>query len=329
MKRPVAQIVGTGRAVPARVMTNDEFVSLGLETSDSWIVERTGIRTRHIANATETVATMSAEAARRALERAGMTAPELDLIIVATSSPDRLLPAAAVELQAEIGATRAAAFDITAACTGWIYGLSIAEAFLAAGTAETVLLIGAEKMSSIINWTDRGTCVLFGDGAGASVLRRSRQHKGVLSHFMRSDGVLADLLQRPKGGSTNPVTHEIVDAHEHLVTMAGREVFKHAVRSMAEACTRALDGARLSGTDIDLLIPHQANIRIIEATAKMAGIPMDRVYVNLDRYGNTSAATIPIALDEAIELGRIKEGSTVMFVAFGAGLTWGSAIHRF
>jgi 3-oxoacyl-[acyl-carrier-protein] synthase-3 len=192
-----------------------------------------------------------------------------------------------------------------------------------------VLVVGGEKMSSIINWTDRGTCVLFGDGAGAAVVRRSRHHKGILSHYMRSDGALADLLQRPRGGSTDPVTAEMIAEHGHLVTMAGREVFKHAVRSMADACDRALDGAKLSSNDIDLLIPHQANIRIIEATAKMTGIPMDKVLVNVDRYGNTSAGTIPIALDDAIEQGRVKDGTTVMFVAFGAGLTWASAIHRF
>ncbi|HYV98954.1 MAG TPA: beta-ketoacyl-ACP synthase III [Gemmatimonadaceae bacterium] len=329
MKRPSAQIVGVGHAVPRRLMTNHDFAKIGIETSDQWIIERTGIRTRYIAGDDETVATMSADASRRAMERAGVTASELDAIVVSTSTPDRLLPAAAVELQAAIGATRAAAFDISAACAGWVYGLTIGEGLLASGSAETVLVVGAEKMSSMINWTDRATCVLFGDGAGAGVLKRSRQGKGILSAYMRSDGQLSNLLQRPKGGSTTPLTPEIVGAREHLVTMAGREVFKHAVRSMADACDRALDGAKLSISDIDLLIPHQANIRIIEATAKHAGMSMDNVYVNVDRYGNTSAASIPIALDEAIQSGRVRDGSNVMFVAFGAGLTWASAIHRF
>lgn len=329
MKRPVAQIVGTGRGMPERIMTNHDFIALGLETSDEWIVERTGIKTRHIASKDETLATMSADAALKAMQRAGVAPSEIDAIITATSSPDRLLPAAAVELQAKIGATRAAAFDLSAACSGWLYALSVAEGLLAAGTAETILVVGGEKMSSIINWTDRATCVLFGDGAGAAIVRRSRQHKGLLSLHMRSDGALAHLLQRPQGGSTNPVNAEILANHGHLVTMAGREVFKHAVRSMAEACDRALDGAKLSSNDIDLLIPHQANIRIIEATAKMAGISMDKVLVDVDRFGNTSAGTIPIALDDAFEQGRVKEGTTVMFVAFGAGLTWASAIHRF
>lgn len=329
MKRPVAQIVGVGSAHPQRALQNAEFPALGIDTSDEWIVERTGIRQRYIAGPGETVASMSAEASRIALERAGVTAPELDAIVLGTSTPDRLLPSTAVDLQAALGATRAAAFDVSAACAGWLYALSVAEGLLASGTAETVLVVGGEKMSTIINWKDRATCVLFGDGAGAAVLRRSRQHKGLLSVFTRSDGGLSELLQRPRGGSTEPVTPEMVAESGHLVTMAGRETFKHAVRSMAEACERALDGAKLSSADIDLLIPHQANIRIIEATAKHAGLTMDKVYVNVDRYGNTSAASIPIALDEAMSAGRVGEGSTVMFVAFGAGLTWASAIHRF
>jgi 3-oxoacyl-[acyl-carrier-protein] synthase-3 len=329
MKRPFAQIISTGHALPQRVMTNNDFAAIGIETSDEWIIERTGIRERHIASSQETVASMSAEAARRAMAKAGVSAPELDAIILATSSPDRLLPSTAVEIQAALGATRAAAFDIGAACSGWIYALSVAEGLLASGSAETILVVGGEKMSTIINWQDRATCVLFGDGSGAVVMRRSKAGRGLLSTYMRSDGGLADLLQRPRGGSTEPVTPEMVAERGHLVTMAGREVFKHAVRSMADACDRALDGAKLAGADIDLLIPHQANIRIIEATAKHANISMDKVLVNVDRMGNTSAASIPIALDEAIASGRVGDGSTVMFVAFGAGFTWASAIHRF
>ena len=329
MKRPVGQIAGVGHAVPTRVMTNHDFAAIGVDTSDEWIVERTGIRQRYIAGPGETVASLGAEAARKAMARASVTAAELDTIVVATSSPDRLLPAAAVELQHLLGATRSAAFDVGAACAGWIYGLAVGEGLLASGSAETVLVVGSEKMSTIINWADRATCVLFGDGAGAVVLKRSRHQKGLLSVHMRSDGALSNLLQRPKGGSTDPITPEVVADRSHLVTMAGRDVFKHAVRSMADACSRALDGAKLSINDIDLLIPHQANVRIIEATAKHAGMPMDKVYVNVDRMGNTSAASIPIALDEAIEAGRVHDGSTVMFVAFGAGLTWASAVHRF
>ena len=329
MKRPVAQLVSTGRGIPAHVMTNHDFAAMGLETSHDWIVERTGIVQRYIAKNGETTCSLGATASRIAMERANVHAGQIDTIILSTATPDRLLPATAVDIQAELGATRAAAFDVSAACSGWLYGLSVAEGMMAAGTAETALVIASEKMSSIVDWTDRSTCVLFGDGAGATVLQRSRHHKGILSTFMRSDGTLAELLYRPHGGATVPMTEAVLMDRSHFVKMAGREVFKHAVRSMAEACDRALDGARLTGKDIDLLIPHQANVRIIEATAKHAGISMDKVYVNVDRYGNTSSASIPISLDEAFESGRIGEGSTVLMVAFGAGFTWASTLVRF
>ena len=263
------------------------------------------------------------------MEKAGVHAGQLDAIVLSTATPDRLLPATAVDLQAELGATRAAAFDIGAACSGWLYGMTVAEGMIATGAAETILVVGAEKMSSIVDWKDRATCVLFGDGAGAAILQRARTGKGILSTFMRSDGKLADLLYRPAGGAAIPMSAQVLDERSHLVRMAGREVFKHAVRSMADAADRALDGARLTGSDIDLLIPHQANVRIIEATAKHSGIPMDKVYVNVDRYGNTSSASIPIAIDEAIEKGVIHDGSTVLMVAFGAGFTWASMIVRF
>jgi 3-oxoacyl-[acyl-carrier-protein] synthase-3 len=208
--------------------------------------------------------------------------------------------------------------------------MSTAEGLIMSGTAETALVVGSEKMSAIVDWKDRATCVLFGDGAGAAVLKKSKHHsKGILSAYMRSDGKLADLLYRPEGGATVPMSAEVLEKRSHLVKMAGREVFKHAVRSMSDAADRALDGARLTGSDIDLLIPHQANVRIIEATAKHSGIPMDKVYVNVDKYGNTSSASIPIALDEAIESGRVKDGTTVMMVAFGAGFTWASMVIRF
>jgi 3-oxoacyl-[acyl-carrier-protein] synthase-3 len=329
VKRPLVMIAGTGHAVPRKVLTNHDFASIGIETNDEWIVERTGIRQRYIAGDGESLTSLSAEAARAAMKAAGVSAPELDIIVLGTASPDRLLPATAVEVQAAIGASRAAAFDISAACSGWVYGMQIAEGLMAAGSAETILVIGAETLSRIVNWKDRNTCVLFGDGAGATVVKRSTKGRGVLSAFMRSDGSLADLLHRPAGGSLRPVTPEVLEDGSNCITMAGREVFKNAVRSMAEACDRALDGAKLSASDIDLLIPHQANIRIIEATAKHAGMPLEKVYVNVDRYGNTSAASIPIALDEALRAGRIKEGMTVMFVAFGAGFTWGSLVVKF
>ena len=329
MRRPVTQLISTGRAIPSHVMTNLDFAAMGLETSHDWIVERTGIVQRYIAKNGETTCSLGAAASRIAMERARVHPGQVDAIILSTATPDRLLPATAVDIQAELGATRAAAFDLSAACSGWLYGLSVAEGMIAAGTAETLLVIASEKMSSIVDWTDRSTCVLFGDGAGATVVQRSKHHKGILSTFMRSDGTLAELLYRPHGGATVPMTEAILMDRSHFVKMAGREVFKHAVRSMAEACDRALDAARLTGKDIDLLIPHQANVRIIEATAKHAGISMGKVYVNVDRYGNTSSASIPISLDEAFESGRIGEGATVLMVAFGAGFTWASTVVRF
>jgi len=321
--------MSTGRGIPAKVMTNHDFASIGVETSHEWIVERSGIVERHLATESETTASMAATAAHQAMERAGVHPGQLDAIVLSTATPDRLLPATAVDLQAELGASRAAAFDIGAACSGWIYGMTVAEGMIATGAAETILVVGAEKMSSIVDWKDRATCVLFGDGAGAVILQRARTGKGILSTFLRSDGKLADLLYRPGGGAKIPMSAQVLEDRGHFVKMAGREVFKHAVRSMSEAADRALDGARLTGADIDLLIPHQANIRIIEATAKHSNIPMEKVYVNVDRYGNTSSASIPIAIDEAIEKGVIKDGTTVMCVAFGAGFTWASMILQF
>jgi 3-oxoacyl-[acyl-carrier-protein] synthase-3 len=330
VKRPVAYVAGTGRGIPAKVMTNHDFAAIGIETDHDWIVERTGIVERHIGEPGETTTSMAATASRSAMQRAGVTAGEIDAIVLSTATPDRLLPATAVDLQADLGATRAAAFDISAACTGWVYGMTVAEGLIASGVIETALVVSAEKMSAIVDWKDRATCVLFGDGAGATVLKRAKSHsRGILSAYMRSDGTLAELLWRPSGGAKVPMTQAVLDDRSFYVKMAGREVFKHAVRSMADACDRALDAAKLTGSDVDILIPHQANVRIIEATAKHANISMDKVYVNVDRYGNTSSASIPIALDEAVERGRVKEGTTALFVAFGAGFTWGSMVVRF
>lgn len=330
MKRPIAYIAGTGHAVPRRVMTNEDIAAMGIDTNHDWIVERTGIHQRHIAGEGESLTSLSSEAARQAMARAGVQPGEIDVIILGTASPDHLLPATAVEIQTELGCARAVAFDIAAACSGWLYASIIGESLIAGGSADTVLVIGAEKLSAIVDWTDRNTCILFADGAGATVLRRSTGgDKGLLSSFMRSDGALTELLWRPAGGGAEPFSPEVFEAKRQFVRMAGRDVFKYAVRSMAEATDRALDAARLTAADIDLLIPHQANVRIIEATAKHAGIPMDKVFVNVDLYGNTSAASIPIALNDAIQQGRVKEGMTVLFVAFGAGFTWGSLIVRF
>lgn len=321
--------MSTGRGIPAHVMTNYDFGSIGIETSHEWIFERSGIVERHIAKEGDTTCSMAATASRMAMERAGVHPGQLDAIVLSTATPDRLLPSTAVDLQAELGASRAAAFDIGAACSGWLYGMTVAEGMIASGAAETILVVGAEKMSSIVDWKDRATCVLFGDGAGAVILQRSRTGRGILSTFLRSDGQLADLLYRPAGGATIPMSEKVLEERSYLVKMAGREVFKHAVRSMSEAADRALDSARLTGADIDLLIPHQANVRIIEATAKHSSISMEKVYVNVDRYGNTSSASIPIAIDECVEKGIIKEGTTALLVAFGAGFTWASMIIRF
>ena len=329
MKRPIAYFAGVGKYAPRRVIRNQEFAKMGLDTSDEWIVQRTGIKERHISGPNETNRSMSACAARTAMERAGVHAGELDVIVVGTASPDRLLPSTAVDLQAELGATRAAAFDVSAACSSWLYGLIVAEGLMMNGSAETVLVVGTEKLSAITDWTDRSTAVLFGDGSGAAILKRSKQHKGILSTYFRSDGTLAELLCRPSGGSTRPFDEKVLTDKSQFIQMEGREVFKHAVRSMSDAADRALDGAKLTGAEIDLLIPHQANMRIIEATAKHAGVPMEKVFVNVDRYGNTSSASIPIALDEALAAGRIGDGATVLMVAFGAGFTWASMVVRF
>jgi 3-oxoacyl-[acyl-carrier-protein] synthase-3 len=328
VKRPFAYIAGTGRGLPATVFTNAEFATIGIETTDEWIVERTGIKQRRLAR-TESATDLAAAAAREAMTKAKVQPGEVDLIVVGTASPDRLLPSAAVDLQAALGASRAAAFDVGAACSGFIYGCTVAEGLMASGGYETALVVGVEKLSAITDWQDRATCVLFGDGAGAAILKRTKHHKGILSTYVRSDGTLGDLLCRPAGGATTPFSADVLDARTQFIRMNGREVFKHAVRSMSDAATRALDAAKLTGSDIDLMIPHQANIRIIEATAKHANIPLEKVFVNVDRYGNTSAASIPIALDEALEQGKIREGSTVLLVAFGAGFTWGAMVVRF
>ena len=329
MKRPFVYLAGVGRCSPGRVLRNHEFAAMGLDTNDEWIVQRTGIRERHIAGPTETNRSMSAAASRIAMERAGVHAGEIDLIILGTASPDHLLPSTAVELQAELGAARAAAFDISAACSSWLYGLIVAEGLMMSGNAETALVVGTEKLSAIVDWKDRSTAVLFGDGSGAAILKRSKHGKGILSTYFRSDGNLARLLHRRAGGAAQPFDEAALHDRSFFIEMEGREVFKHAVRSMSDACDRALDGAKMTGADIDLLIPHQANVRIIEATAKHAGIPMEKVFVNVDRYGNTSSASIPMALEEAMAAGRVTEGSTVLLVAFGAGFTWASLVVRF
>jgi 3-oxoacyl-[acyl-carrier-protein] synthase-3 len=325
--KPMVEVVATGRWLPDKVLTNADLEKL-VDTTDDWITERTGIRERRIAAPDIGAAYMGAEASKIAMCRANVHAGEIDLIVVSTATPDRLLPATACDMQALLGATNAAAFDISAACSGFIYALSVAEGHIAAGRGEIALVVSTEKMSGIVDWTDRKTCVLFGDGAGAAVVRKASNGRGLLSSYIRSDGTLAELLWRPAGGLTIPFDIAVLEQKTHLVKMAGREVFKAAVRSMAEAADQALLRAGLTSDDITLLVPHQANMRIIEATARYANIPMSKVYVNVHRYGNMSSATVPIALDEAIEEGRLKPGDNVLMVAFGAGFTWGSAVLR-
>ena len=327
MKRPFAELWGTGSYAPPRVMTNDEFSKI-LDTSDQWIQERTGIRERRVSTKDETNACMGKAAALQVLQETGLTPLDIDAIVYATASPDRLLPSQACDLQAILGAQNAAAFDVGAACSGFVFALSTAEGIIATEQAEHVLVIAAEKLTSIMDWSDRTTAVLFGDGAGATIVRRSTNGRGILSVYLKTDGTLAELLYRPGGGATHPPSEELLKDHSYYIKMAGREVFKAAVLSMADACDHALERAGMAAGDIDLLIPHQANIRIIEATAKHAGVPMDKVYVNVDRFGNTSAASIAIALDEAVKTGRLKPGMVVMLCAFGAGFTWGSMVVR-
>jgi 3-oxoacyl-[acyl-carrier-protein] synthase III len=282
-----------------------------------------------VADASVGAADMGASAARRALCAAGTSPESLDILIVSTATPDRLLPSTACDVQALIGARNAAAYDVSTACSGFLYGLSLAQAHIAAGQAETVLVVCTEKMSSIIDWSDRSTCVLFGDGAGAAVVQRGEGDSGrILSSYMKSDGTLAELLYRPAGGTRIPLDIAVLDERSHLVKMAGPEVFKAAVRSMCEAAEGALHRAGVSGSEIDLLVPHQANMRIIEATAKYAGIPMSKVFVNVDRYGNMSSASVAVAFDEARETAGLSPGSLVLMVAFGAGFTWAANVVR-
>ena len=325
---PLVEITGTGRFLPDDILTNDDLAER-LDTSDEWIRTRTGIRERRIAPPDMSASYMGAAAARKAMEQAGVEPGEVDVIILATATPDRFFPSTACDTQALLGCSNAVAFDVIAACTGFIYAMSVAECYVAAGRAEVALVIATEKMSSIVDWEDRSTSVLFGDGAGAAVLRPANgSARGILSSHLGSNGDLADLLYRPGGGSAVPLSQQVLDEKSHLIRMEGREVFKHAVRCMADSCHVALQNAGLTVDDVQLLIPHQANIRIIEATAKYAGLPMEKVFVNVNRYGNMSSATVPVALNEADEEGLIAPGSNVLTVAFGSGLTWGAMVLR-
>ncbi|HMK60376.1 MAG TPA: beta-ketoacyl-ACP synthase III [Dissulfurispiraceae bacterium] len=322
-----AKILSTGSYLPEHIVTNQELAKR-VDTSDEWIVERTGIRERRIAGSNQAASDMAYEASKTALKRAGIKAKDLDIIMVATVSGDMPFPSTACILQDRLGAESAAAFDLAAACSGFIYGLSIAQGFIKSGAYKKILLVGVEALSRLTDWEDRTTCVLFGDGAGAAVIGPSTDGSGIMSVDIRSDGSLWDYIQVPAGGSRKPCSKETVEKRLHYTKMKGNETFKVAVKTLENIAIETLQKNKIKTSQLALLIPHQANLRIIQATAKRLDLPMDKVMINIDRYGNTSAASIPIALDEAINCGRVRSGDYVLLEAFGAGLTWGSALLK-
>lgn len=320
-------IVGMGSYLPEQVVPNADFEKI-VDTTDEWIVTRTGIRERRRARPDEASSDLCLEAARRALADARLDAQALDLIIIATVTPDMAFPATACLVQAGLGAKEAWGFDLEAGCSGFIYGLAIGTQFIATGVYDYILIVGVETFSRIINWTDRSTCILFGDGAGAAVLGPVPEHYGVLSSYLRSDGRSGNLLTQPAGGSRMPASLETVAKNLHTIHMQGNELFKIAVRVMEEAAQGALKSAGLTPADISLMVPHQANARIVDATARRLAFPPEKIYMNIERYGNISSASIPIALDEAKREGKIKRGDYILLVAFGAGLTWGANVLK-
>jgi 3-oxoacyl-[acyl-carrier-protein] synthase III len=322
---PYAHITGWGMAVPNRILTNEELSKI-VDTNDEWIRSRTGIRERRIAGEDQSTATLGFDASVNALQVARLKPDELDLIIVATSSPEHIFPATACIIQDRLGAKNAGAFDLLAACTGFIFALNMATQSIRSGAVKNVLVVGSETLSRFVDWKDRNTCVLFGDGAGAFVIQSAEEAGGILSSVMRSDGSGGDLLTLLGGGSRQPASFESVRDGLHYIRMNGREVFRFATRVMAQATNEAVEQAHMHIEDIKLVIPHQANERIIETAMRNLKIPMDRCVVNLERYGNTSTASIPIAVCEAVGDGRLKAGDNVVFVGFGAGLTWGAAV---
>jgi 3-oxoacyl-[acyl-carrier-protein] synthase-3 len=318
-------ITGVGSYVPEKILTNADLEKM-VETTDEWITTRTGIKERRIAAANEFTSDLAAKAAERAMKQASVTADQIDLIIVATLTPDMLFPSTAALVQRKLGAMRAAAFDMEAACSGFIYALEIGSQFISTRAYETVLVIGAEKLSSIVNWKDRNTCVLFGDGAGAAILQSRENSHGLLTAVMGADGNKADLLSMPGGGSACPATPESVSAGLHYLRMDGKETFKNAVNAMVSAANEAMRRCEIDITKIKCVIPHQANQRIIDAVGDRLKCTPEQVFVNLHKYGNTSAASVAIALDEAVAQGKISRGDLVLLVVFGAGLTWGAAV---
>jgi 3-oxoacyl-[acyl-carrier-protein] synthase III len=318
-------IIGTGSYVPERVLTNHDLEQM-VETSDEWIRTRTGIRERRIAAADEATSDMATKAALAAMQQAEVAPEEIDLIVVATVTPDMFFPATACWVQKKIGAVHAACFDISAACSGFLYAMEIAQQFISTHVYNTVLIIGADKLSSIVNWSDRNTCVLFGDGAGAAILRNRADSHGVIATHMGSDGEFTDILFMPGGGSRFPTTPENLHQKLNTIKMLGKETYKQAVTAMTNAADRALEAAGLKYEDIACVIPHQANMRIIEAIAHRMSLPIEKFHVNLEKYGNTSAAAVAIALDEAHRTGRFRIGDYILLVVFGGGLTWASSV---
>ncbi|GBC80122.1 3-oxoacyl-[acyl-carrier-protein] synthase 3 [bacterium HR09] len=323
-----ARIAGLGTALPARVLTNADFERM-VETSDEWIVTRTGIRERHVVGEGESLATLAVEAGKKAMADAGVDPQEVELLILATATPEQPIPATAAIIQPQLGVMRAACFDLSAACSGFLYALQVARQFFSTGEVSTALVIGAETLSRYTDYTDRATCVLFGDGAGAVVLKAADAGQGILRMAWHTDGSMADFICMPGGGSKFPPNvKEYVDARLPFIKMRGNETFKVAVRALAEVCEEVLTAAGVKVDDIDLLVPHQANIRIIDAVASRLGVPPEKVFVNVDRVGNTSAASIPLALADARAQGRLKPGDLVLMAAFGGGLTWAASLVR-
>lgn len=327
MNKKCVGIIGLGSYVPQRIMTNKELEQR-MDTSDQWIVERTGIHERRVAAENESTSDLATKAGQKALEDAKLSAAEIDLIIVATASPDMVFPATACVVQENIKAVNAAAFDISAVCSGFLYALITGSQFIKAGMYRKVLVIGAETLSRFTDWSDRNTGMLFGDGAGAAVLGETPEGYGILGVDLGADGGGAELLKIPAGGSRHPATNETILQKQHFIHMNGNEVFKFAVKVMGETTLKALKNANLTASDITYLVPHQANIRIIQSAAKRLGMPMEKVVVNINKYGNTSAASIPIALDEAVKSGTIKSGDIVALAGFGGGLTWASSVMK-
>jgi 3-oxoacyl-[acyl-carrier-protein] synthase-3 len=327
MKKVNAGITGTGHAFPDGVITNNDLERM-VDTSDEWITTRTGIKERRKARPDENTSTFATRAARQALEMAGLDAKDLDLIICATVCPDMMLPATGCLVQSLLGAKRAAAFDLAAACSGFIYGLMMAEGAIKTGRVENALVIGAELLTRYVDYTDRATCVLFGDGAGAAVVQPVEEGRGVLAARIQSDGDYAEFLYTPGGGTKYPASVEMVEGRLQYIKMRGNELFKVAVRNMGEIARQVLDDLKMSASDIDLFIPHQANQRITDAVADRLDIPSTKIYSNISRVGNTSSASIPIALDECVRAGRVKPGDTIMMASFGAGVTFGAAVLK-